>query len=75
MLSHRFLHTFGKGRGQARRVSISGPFADQARPRGLHSNCKDMGVKSNEKMRLTADAFLRENAGGLVWPATVGARK
>jgi hypothetical protein len=38
------LHTFG--RGQARRVRISGRFADQARPRGLQPNVGLLGAKN-----------------------------
>jgi hypothetical protein len=56
MLSHRFSHIFGMERGQARRVRISGPFADQARlPFSYAFNVGLLGAKNKIKISVDGD--------------------
>jgi hypothetical protein len=49
MLSHRSSHTFGREGAKARRVRISGPFADQARPLWLRLKSRLLGAKNKIK--------------------------
>ena len=57
LLSHQW-----KGKGQVRRVRISGPFADQARPLDHGANMKLFNEKTRLKLRLTEASVLDENA-------------